>query len=72
MKPKLSGLSPAEVLAAQEKSLGRPWSGAEYVQVTDFGDCARADFWWSDGALVVMMYDTKAEALDALFDLGFE
>lgn len=62
----------AKQAAKQEKSLERPWSSAEYVQITDCGGCTRADFWWSDGAAVSVVYDTKAAALDALYDLGFE
>lgn len=53
------------------QSLGRNWMTADTASVTDFGDCARADLRWNDGAHVYVIHDTKAEAVADLARLGF-
>ena len=52
-------------------ALGRYWGSADTVSMTDFGDCVRNDFKWSDGAHTYMLHDTKAEALEQMAGLGF-
>ena len=56
---------------ANEKALGRNWSTADRATLTDFGDCARANLFWNDGAEVYFIEDTKADAHQHLARLGF-
>jgi len=52
-------------------SLGRNHSTADSVSMTDFGDCFRVNINWNDGAYVYCIYDTKAEALTHIHNLGW-
>jgi hypothetical protein len=56
---------------ANEKALGRNLATADRATLTDFGDCARANLYWDDGAEVYFLEDTKAEAALQLERLGF-
>ncbi len=50
---------------------GRNWAHADCAQLVDFGDCARAEFHWADGAYEYVLHDTKQEAIEHLESLGF-
>lgn len=60
----------AEVVAAAEKARGRNWYAADCYALTDFGDCARAEVYWADGAAEYMLHDSRDEALEHLRALG--
>ena len=55
-------------------SLGRNHSTADSVSMTAFGGndpCFRVDVRWNDGGYVYTIYDTKAEALAHIHNLGW-
>ena len=59
-----------EVVAASEKAAGRRWRDADSFGLTDFGDCARAEIYWADGAADYVLHDSREEALEHLRSLG--
>lgn len=70
-------MSFAERQHRQAQSVGRNWSSASRAMLYDFGDCARWELHWDDGAMVSMLEDSDQEgvayekALSALQRLGF-
>lgn len=50
----------------------RAWNTANTATMTDFGDCARVNLGWDDGAWLYFICDTKAEAVAELASLGFK
>lgn len=55
-------------------SLGRNHSTADRISMTEFGGldaCFRVDIRWDDGAHVWVFFDTKAEALAHVKQLGW-
>lgn len=60
----------AQVCAAADMALGRNWRLADSFALTDFGDCARAEVYWADGAATYLLHDTRDEAVAQLRELG--
>lgn len=60
-----------QVQAALKLSLGRPVSSADRLEMTDFVDCVRNDFWWADGACYSELHDSQEEALEQARRMGF-
>lgn len=55
-----------------ELSLGRNHTTADAVSLTSFFDCFRVNINWNDGAYVYIIYDTKQEALNHIYNLGWK
>lgn len=55
---------------ANELVNGRPWSGADEVFFTDFGDCCRLDLEWKDGGKAYVLHDEREDALTDLARWG--
>lgn len=68
---KLNQISYKELQDALALAVGRNVNTADYLEITDFGDCFRNDFWWNDGACFSMIHDTKTEAYEQAKSLGF-
>lgn len=66
----LRDMSFEEVAAATGKAIGRNWEQADSYALTDFGDCARVEIYWVDGAAQYILHDTKGEAVAHLRSLG--
>ena len=60
-----------QVQAATAMAVGRSIRTADRLEMTDFGDCHRNDFWWNDGACFSMLHDTKEEAVEEARMGGF-
>ncbi len=71
MQSTLGGMSFSQIQVATAMAVGRSPLNADSLEMTDFGDCVRNDFWWSDGACWSMMHDTKEEAMAEARDCGF-
>jgi hypothetical protein len=69
-KKLIRDMSFAEAVAADEMTSGRNWMHADFYALTDFGDCARAEVYWADGAATYMLHDSKDEAQEHLNALG--
>jgi len=69
---RLNQISYKELQSALALSLGRNIRTADYLEVTDFGDCYRNDFWWDDGACFSMIHDTKEESDSQIKSAGFK
>ncbi len=63
MAATLNTMSFTEIQAATAMAVGRSIINADRLEMTDFGDCVRNDFWWDDGACFYMLHDTKDEAI---------
>lgn len=73
---------PAMSLAERQRraalSVGRAWNSATRAMLYDFGDCARWELYWDDGAMVSMLEESDQEgtagkkALSELQRLGFK
>ncbi|HDR8994407.1 TPA: hypothetical protein QDB01_000284 [Burkholderia vietnamiensis] len=57
---------------ANDLALGRNHYTAETAKLVVFGDCARTELHWSDGAMVYELFDTRAEAVAHLRQHGFD
>ena len=71
MSATLNQLSFAEVQAAIALAAGRPVCQADRMEMTNYGDCVRNDFWWNDGACYSLVHDTKEEAIEHARANGF-
>lgn len=63
MTATLNTMTFQQVQAATAMSVGRSIRNADRLEMTDFGDCVRNDFWWDDGACLSTLHDTKDEAI---------
>ncbi len=63
MSATLNTMTFPQVQAATAMAVGRSIRNADRLEMTDFGDCVRNDFWWDDGACFSMLHDTKDEAI---------
>ena len=64
----------ASKMNGNQLSLGRNHSTADQVSITEFGGsdpCASVDIRWNDGGHVYVIYDTKADALQHVHQLGW-
>ena len=71
MTATLNTMTFLQVQAATAMSVGRSIRNADRLEMTDFGDCVRNDFWWNDGACFSMLHDTKDEASEQAHRGGF-
>jgi len=69
---KLNQISYKELQDALALGVGRNIRTANNLEITDFGDCFRNDFWWDDGACFSMIHDTKEESEDQAKRAGFK
>lgn len=68
----LNAMTFQQVRAATAMAVGRSIRNADRLEMTDFGDCHRNDFWWDDGACRSMLHDTKEEAIEEARSGGFQ
>lgn len=62
MTARLNTLTHPEITRACSMSLGRNTRTSATLEITDFGDCVRNDYWWDDGACRSILHDTKDES----------
>ncbi len=72
MRATLNTMNFRQVQAATAMAIGRSVRTANRLEMTDFGDCFRNDFWWDDGACFSMLHDTKDEAIAEARMCGFQ
>lgn len=60
------------MMYANDLATGRNHYTADRATLKVFGECARTELHWNDGALVRCVFDTVAEARQYLRERGFD
>jgi hypothetical protein len=71
MTARLNAMSYPDIVRAIDKAAGRNVRTSDRVEITDFGDCCRTDYWWDDGACRSILHDTRTEAHEDARCSGF-
>lgn len=69
---KLDKLNSVQIHNAEKKARGRSLSNSDFLEITDYGDEIRADYWWNDGACVSYFHDTMQDAKEQAARHGYK